>query len=49
LVCDLPGGDRCYATLDGGPEAFEEAETVELIGRTVTLTPKDGINVARLG
>jgi acetyl-CoA C-acetyltransferase len=49
VVCDLPGGDRCYARLDGGAEAFEEAETVELIGRTVTLTPKDGINVARLG
>jgi acetyl-CoA C-acetyltransferase len=45
LVCDLQGGGRCYAKLDGG---LAEAETDELIGRTVTLTPKDGINLARL-
>jgi acetyl-CoA C-acetyltransferase len=49
LICDLPVGARCYAKLDGGAGAFEEAEAVELIGRTVTLTPKDGINLARLG
>ncbi|HEY2213843.1 MAG TPA: hypothetical protein VGH31_02215 [Acidimicrobiales bacterium] len=47
LICDLPGGGRCYAKLDG-PEAWAEAEDQELIGRTVTLTPTDGINLARL-
>ncbi len=36
LICDLPGGSRCYAKLDG-PEAWAEAEDQELIGRTVTL------------
>ena len=49
LVCDIPGGGRCYAKLDGSGSAFEEVETTELIGRTVTLTPKDGINLAHLG
>ncbi|MGP0031901.1 MAG: acetyl-CoA synthetase [Acidimicrobiales bacterium] len=48
LVCDLPGGARCYATLEGGTDALTEAETVELIGRAVSLTPADGINLARL-
>ena len=47
LVCDLPGGGRCYARLDGGDDAWAEAEATELIGRTVTLTPKDGLNLAR--
>jgi acetyl-CoA C-acetyltransferase len=45
LVCDLPGGGRCYAKLDGD---LLEAETDELIGRTVSLTPTDGVNLARL-
>jgi acetyl-CoA C-acetyltransferase len=49
LVCDLPGGGRAYATLDGGTAAFEEIEREELIGRPVTLTAKDGVNLARLG
>jgi acetyl-CoA C-acetyltransferase len=49
LICDLPGDGRCYATLDGGADAMAEAEAVELIGRTVTLTPQhDGVNLARL-
>jgi acetyl-CoA C-acetyltransferase len=48
LVCDLPGGARCYARLDGGPEVLAETEVTELIGRAVTLTPQEGINVARL-
>ena len=48
LICDLPGGGRCYARLDGEGGSFEEAETDELIGRRVTLTPVDGINHARL-
>ena len=47
LVCDLPGGGRCYALLDGGAAALADAEAEELIGRTVTLTPADGINRAR--
>ena len=54
LVCDLPGGGRCYARLHGpdGPDgpvgAFEAAETGELIGRAVTLAPDGAMNVARL-
>jgi acetyl-CoA C-acetyltransferase len=45
LVCNLPGGGRCYAKLDGD---LLDAETDELIGRTVTLTPTDGVNLARV-
>jgi acetyl-CoA C-acetyltransferase len=48
LVCDLPGGGRCYALLDGDTATLGGAETGELIGRTVTLAPADGINHARL-
>ena len=48
LVCDLPGGGRCYALLDGGLPALQEAEAEELIGRRVTLTPQDQLNLARL-
>ena len=48
LVCDLPAGGRCYALLDGGAPALREAEAVELIGRPVTLTPQDQLNLARL-
>ena len=49
LVCDLPAGGRCYALLDGGAEALAQAEHEELVGRRVTLTPKDGLNLARIG
>jgi acetyl-CoA C-acetyltransferase len=48
LVCDVPGGGRCYAFLDGGADALAAAEEDELIGRTVTLTPKDQVNWAAL-
>ena len=48
LVCDLPEGGRSYALLEGGPDTFDEAESEELIGRTVTLTPKDAVNLAHL-
>jgi acetyl-CoA C-acetyltransferase len=48
LVCDLPQGDRCYALLDGDATQLAGAEATELIGRTVTLAPADGINRARL-
>jgi acetyl-CoA C-acetyltransferase len=48
LICDLPAGGRCYAFLDGGAEALAAAEEDELIGRTVTLTPKDQVNWAAL-
>ena len=48
LICDLPAGGRCYALLDGDAAALGGAETEELIGRTVTLAPADGINHARL-
>ena len=44
LICDLPGGGRCYALLDGGAGALAAAEDDELIGRTVTLTPEDQVN-----
>ncbi len=49
LICDLPDGGRCYAFLDGGAAALSGAEADELIGRTVTLTPAEGINHAALG
>ncbi len=49
LVCDLPAGGRCYALLDGGAEALAQAEHEELVGRRVTLTPEDGLNLARVG
>ena len=48
LICDLPARGRCYALLDGDAAALAGAEAEELIGRTVTLTPADGINHARL-
>jgi acetyl-CoA C-acetyltransferase len=48
LICDLPGGGRCYAVLDGGPDVLRSVEVEELIGRHVTLTPRDQLNVARL-
>jgi acetyl-CoA C-acetyltransferase len=48
LLCDLPGGGRCYAELDGGVPVLAQVEVDELIGRTVTLTPRDQVNVARL-
>jgi acetyl-CoA C-acetyltransferase len=40
LVCDLPGGARCYARLED-PEALASAESEELIGRVVHLSPGD--------
>jgi acetyl-CoA C-acetyltransferase len=49
LICDLPGGSRCYALLDGGAAVLAGTEADELIGRSVTLTPADGINHAVLG
>jgi acetyl-CoA C-acetyltransferase len=45
LVCDLPDGGRCYAKLDGNLAAVE---IDELIGRTVSLTPTGGVNLARV-
>ncbi len=48
LICDLPGGGRCYALLGGGEAALSGAEAEELIGRTVDLAPADGINHAHL-
>jgi acetyl-CoA C-acetyltransferase len=45
LVCDLPGGRRCYAKLDGG---VAQAEVDELIGRAVSLSSADGVNLARV-
>ncbi len=48
LVCDLPAGGRCYALLDGGGEALAQAEREELVGRRVTLTTEDRLNLARV-
>jgi acetyl-CoA C-acetyltransferase len=50
LVCDLPGGGRSYAHLDGGIAALERAETDELVGRAVDLGPAEtaGVNLARV-
>jgi len=48
LICDLPAGGRCYALLDGGAAALAGVEDDELIGRRVTLTPKDQVNWAEL-
>ena len=48
LICDLPAGGRAYALLDGDAATLGGAETGELIGRTVTLAPSDGVNHARL-
>ncbi len=54
LVCDVVDGSgsstggRCYAFLEGGSAALGGAEVDELIGRTVTITPSDGVNRATL-
>ncbi len=48
LICDVPGGGRCYAFLEGGVPALAAAEDDELIGRPVTLTPKEQVNWAEL-
>jgi acetyl-CoA C-acetyltransferase len=49
LVCDVGGGGaRCYAQLDGGPDALAQAEAEELVGRTVTLRTEGGLNLARV-
>lgn len=46
LVCDLPGGARCYARLHDR-DALAEAEEVELIGRPVRLRDAGGgVNLA---
>jgi acetyl-CoA C-acetyltransferase len=48
LICDLPGGGRCYALLEGGAAVLARAEVDELVGRQVTLTSKDQLNLAEL-
>jgi acetyl-CoA C-acetyltransferase len=48
LVCDVAGGGRSYAFLDGGSDVLAEAERDELIGRAVTLTPQGQVNLASL-
>ena len=45
LVCDVPSGGRCYAKLEGD---LGVAESEEIIGRVVSLTPADGVNLAHL-
>ena len=48
LVCDVPGGGRCYAQLDGDAAALGSVEVEELVGRRVTLRPHQQLNLARL-
>ena len=53
LVCDVDAGSggpgRCYAFLEGGAASLGDAEAEEVIGRTVTISPADGVNHATLG
>jgi hypothetical protein len=45
-VCDLPGGDRCYAkVLD--PALLAELERSEWVGAAVDLVPDGEVNVVR--
>jgi acetyl-CoA C-acetyltransferase len=46
-VCDTPGGERCYARL-ADPDLLDAAEKEELVGRTLTLSTEDQVNVARM-
>jgi acetyl-CoA C-acetyltransferase len=46
-VCDLPGGDRCYAKMLDA-DLLVSAEEDELVGRTVTLTTSENVNVMRV-
>ncbi len=48
LICDVPGGGRCYAQLDGDAAVLGSVEVEELVGRRVTLTPRQQRNLARL-
>ena len=49
FITNAPYADTfiVYAKLEGA-DAWAEAEEQELIGRTVTLTPENGVNQARL-
>jgi len=46
LVCDLANGSRCYARLDDR-DALGALEKIEPINRSVMVTPRDAMNVAR--
>jgi acetyl-CoA C-acetyltransferase len=46
-VCDVPGGERCYARV-ADPDLLVAAETEELVGRTLTLTTDENVNLARM-
>ena len=48
LVCDLPGGGRCYALLDGGAPVLARGGSQRADRAPVTLTPQDQLNLARL-
>ena len=44
-VCDLPGGDRCYARTES-TDRMREMEEHEWVGRDVTLEPgSNGVNM----
>lgn len=48
LVCDVAGGERCYARLEDR-DALDAAETDELIGQAVHLeTDENGVNRVRV-
>lgn len=46
-VCDTPDGTRCYARL-ADADLLQGAEEQELVGRTLTLTTDENVNLARL-
>jgi acetyl-CoA C-acetyltransferase len=46
-VCNTPDGARCYARL-ADADLLASAEEQELVGRTLTLTTSDNVNLARL-
>jgi acetyl-CoA C-acetyltransferase len=47
LVCALHDGARCYARLDGDADEMAALEVSEPIDRSVSLSPQDGVNLAR--
>lgn len=45
-ICDLPDGVRAYARFDD-PDQVNHAETEELVGTKITLTPSGPVNMMR--
>jgi acetyl-CoA C-acetyltransferase len=42
-VCDIPGGDRCYARAEGA-DLLAAMEAEEWVGRQVALSTSEGVN-----